>query len=173
MSLWSWAQTWLGLFGLHLFIFCTHIQFASLGSLLAWVIIMLLSRWANSWWCGARRGLLQWLPVICQASGQSRREQRPVCLQATWKINVLVVFLFLCLSLGWKGDCQSSSLQTHSRQVPTLEAYLLIVTPGNSEKGPSLSVSTASKITDRATFQTHRPNLGPYYVNILSCLFSR
>lgn len=46
------------------------------------------------------RGFLQWPPVTCQAGGQSRREQKPVCLEANWKISVLVVFLSHCLSPG-------------------------------------------------------------------------
>lgn len=93
----------LRLLELRLFIFSILTWFAFLGSLLAYAIIKLLLRWANSWWLGAQRGLLQCLSVICQAGGRSRREQKLVCLQPNWEVNVLVVFLSLCLSPCWTG----------------------------------------------------------------------
>ena len=109
-------------------------------------------------------GTPAWLPLTWQARGQSRREQRPVCLQANWKTSVLVVFLSLCLSLGWKGKCWSSSLQTRSRQEPIPETYLPVILyyPWQFWKGLKLICLNCFKNHwRRNSLQTHHLKVDP------------
>lgn len=173
MSLPSWAQTLLGLFGLHLFIFCTHTHRHT---------ICLACQPAgldnNNASVEVSKQLMVWgttgTPTVaaCNLPGQwSEQARTKASLFASKLENQCVSCFLVSLPFSWlKGrlpvqqSADSFQASTHSGDIPAYH-----ITPGNSEKGPSLSVWTASKIIDRAilsklTIQTWALTMSIFWV---------